>query len=317
MRTHAHARMRRIYLYIIYKMLVSRRLFYTLFGLAILLIIIFVYKRATAAAAPPREGFTQSTPFVLKREQNVYDDFYSAIYDDLFANDEKTRYIIQGIIDITNPSPDHSIFLEIGSGTGRNVRALHEQQYSAFGVEKSRAMMKIADKTCGCVKGYSNDADQEIIKHGDVLDPMLYDHNLFTHILVLDETLVEFKDKHTLIRNLRTWLRRNGYLIIHVVSHEKYGAGAGATEKDLRGVQYNSVYSRAPRGGDAREITFRETMVDKKTSYVRQNEKTLYVEPIADLVRLIKQEGFIVHGIVDLKPVTKDNYQYLYIFEKT
>lgn len=295
-------------------MIVSRKLFYTLCVLSAILMIIFIYKRAVSGEKTA-EGFTQSTPFVLKRDQNIYDEFYSKLYDELFHDDEKTRYVIRGIIDITNPSPEHSVFLEVGSGTGQNIRALHEQNYSAFGVEKSPAMMKIADNTCGCVKGYSDDADQEIIKHGDALDPLLYEHSTFTHILLLDETINEFKDKTAIIRILRTWLKRNGFLVIHVVSREKYTsvAGAPAPEKELHGVRYSSVYKTAAAQN---EIVFQEKIIDKKSDYTRQNEKTLYVEPIANLVQSIKHEGFIVHGIVDMKPITKDNYQYLYIFEK-
>lgn len=271
------------------------------------------------------DGFTQTTPFLLKRNEDVYDDFYSEIYDNLFHSDKKTKYIINGIIDITNSTPENSVFLDIGSGTGENIIELQNNNYNAFGVEKSRAMMKISDKKCGCTKGYSKNINQEIIKYGNVLDPMLYEHSTFTHILLLNETIYEFQDKKRLIHILRGWLKRNGFLIVHIVSRKKY-TEATIQEKEFNGVKYNASYiggGGSGRGAAAAssaptstsEIVFQEKIIDKKTSYTRQNEKTLYVEPILDLVQYIKHEGFIVHGIIDLKPITNDEYQYLYIFE--
>lgn len=298
-------------------MLASRRLFYILIALCVILIIIFLYKRAFGIASNLKmEGFTQTTPFVLKRDEDVYDDFYSEIYDDLFKDDEKTKYIIRGIIDITKPTPNHSVFLDVGSGTGENIRTLQDNKYNAFGVEKSRSMMKMADKKCGCSKGYNKSVDQEIIKYGNVLDPMLYEHSTFTHILLLNETIYEIEDKKKLIHILRGWLKQNGFLIVNVVSRKRYTA---TQEKEFNGVSYKSSYHTGSSGAGANaranEIVFQEKLIDKKTSYVRQNEKTLYVEPILDLVQCIKHEGFIVHGIIDLKPITNDEYQYLYIFE--
>jgi len=288
-------------------------------ALSFILIIIFIYKKSinsrdAAAAAAAVEGFTQTTPFLLKRNDDVYDDFYSEIYDDLFRNDKKTNYIIHGIINVTKPSPNHSIFLDVGSGTGENIIKLQNNNYNVFGVEKSHAMVKVSNKKCGCTKEYNKNVDQEIIKYGNVLDPMLYEHSTFTHILLLNETIYEFQDKKKLIHILRGWLKRNGFLIVHIVSRKKY-TQESIQEKDFNGVNYKASYIHNVGGTEQNEIVFQEKITDKKTSYTRQNEKTLYVEDLLDLVQDIKHEGFIVHGIIDLKPITKDQYQYLYIFE--
>jgi len=296
-------------------MIISRKLFFIMAILSSILIIIFIYKKYTKTSGygGTLEGFTQTIPFLLKRNDDVYDEFYSEIYDDLFKNDKKTDYIIHGIINITKPSPNNSIFLDVGSGTGENILKLQKKNYNVFGVEKSNAMVNVSNKKCGCTKEYNKNVDQEIIKYGNVLDPMLYEHSTFTHILLLNETIYEFQDKKKLIHILRGWLKRNGFLIVHIVSHKKY-TGKKIQEKDFNGVSYKASYIQ--NGAQkSNEIVFQEKITDKKTSYTRQNEKTLFVDPLLNLVQDIKHEGFIVHGIIDLKPITKDQYQYLYIFE--
>ena len=52
--------------------------------LAIVMLMIYLYR----ASEPPyskknkaQEGFTQEQPFVLKMDQNIYDEFYSEMYD--------------------------------------------------------------------------------------------------------------------------------------------------------------------------------------------------------------------------------------------
>jgi hypothetical protein len=42
----------------------------------------------------------------------------------------------------------------------------------------------------------------------------------------------------------------------------------------------------------------------------------MYMEPVLNFVDDVKKEGFVVHGIIEMQPVTEDAYQYLYIFEK-
>lgn len=289
-------------------MLVSRKFIFIMMFLSIIFISIFIYKKITLSFSNSAltEGFIQSMPFVLKRDDNVYDEFYSEIYDKLFHTDKKTNYIINGIISITSPTYNNSVFLDVGSKTGVIVNALNNKNYNAFGVEKSQDMVKISEKKCSAC----SDKKNEIIKQGDVLNPLLYEHSTFTHILLLNETIYEFNDKKQIIRILKGWLKRNGFLIIHVVSRQKYTMDT-IQEKEFNGVNYKSTYKKS----NNTEFVFQEKIIDNITTHTRQNERTMYVEPITNIVQDIKNEGFIVHGIVDLKPITQNEYEYLYIFE--
>jgi hypothetical protein len=61
----------------------------------------------------------------------------------------------------------------------------------------------------------------------------------------------------------------------------------------------------------------RETFVDKTTQNVRQNEKTLYMEPIEDTLQKILSAGFTAKGFFTLEDgPTRDKHQKIYIFER-
>ena len=64
--------------------------------LGIILAVIILYK----ISEPPFkkiENFTQKEPFVLKTNQNVYDDFYVDIYDQLYDTKKRIqRELTQG-----------------------------------------------------------------------------------------------------------------------------------------------------------------------------------------------------------------------------
>lgn len=298
-------------------MLISRHLIMLMMILSIIILINIIYNKIyNINKTKKTEGFTQTTPFILKQNENVYDLFYSYIYNDLFYNNDtkynKLNYIIKGIVQTTQAN-NNSIFLDVGSGTGEIVNSLNNKNYNAYGIEKSTDMVKISKKKCNSCGIKNEDIKREIIKKGDVLNPMLYEHSTFTHILLLNETIYEFNDKKTLIKILKGWLKRNGFLIIHFVSRKKYNTSSNDTDKILNGVKYQSKYITDNKNTD--QIIFQEKFTDIQTSNIRQNEKTLFIEPITNIVQDIKNIGFIVHGIIDMNPISKNNYEYLYIFE--
>ena len=64
-----------------------------------------------------RDNETKGEKFILKEGNNIYDDFYISIYDDLFYSNMKDDYEIGQIINKTGPTSESRI-LDIGSGTG-------------------------------------------------------------------------------------------------------------------------------------------------------------------------------------------------------
>ena len=60
---------------------------------------------------------------------------------------------------------------------------------------------------------------------------------------------------------------------------------------------------------------FDEFFKDKKTSKVRQNQHTLYMESQNKIISIAKSTGFILKGKIDMTRVQYE-HQYIYIFYK-
>ena len=288
------------------------------------------------------EGFQQTDRFILKTNSDVYDDFYGEIYDQLMLPKQRVEYESDKLIQTMMPPKETSILLDVGSGTGEFVNYLTDLGYRAYGVDKSDAMIDAA-------KSKYDDIE---IKKADVIDPMCYDMSLFTHIFCLDYTVYEIENKSRFFYNCHGWLQSGGYFIVHLVDKDRFQpivpaaastaattttaaaatttAAAAATQRVLNteiifpDFTYKSEYLAATAtateaDADVVKCTMchRETFVDKTTQNVRQNEKTLYMEPIEDTLQKILSAGFTAKGFFTLEDgPTRDKHQKIYIFER-
>jgi len=289
----------------------------------IILLGILLYKRST----PPyeknlHEGFNQERIFVLKREQDIYDDLYVDMYDNLKDTEHRSESELIQILKMTEPSTKHSNFLDIGSGTGYIVNQLNSAGFRAYGLDKSKSMIKY------CELKYPNIE----IKEGDVFDPMNFERGTFTHILCTNFTIYEFKDKLSFFKNCQAWLMPNGYLILHLVKPDKFKItnpnrepNDSKNEKKTQKRELDTAanfddysYKAYYENSNPTAMTFTETFIDKKTKHIRQNEQTLYMETIENIEKMASSAGFIFHGKVDMKKCSNgDENQYLYILERS
>jgi SAM-dependent methyltransferase len=269
------------------------------------------------------EGFTQTKPFVLKTNAQSYDDFYSEIYDIIHKPARRTFGDLKVVINQTMPTPEHSVFLDIGCGTGYVVNELASLGFNAFGVDKSQAMINYATQQYPRVN----------VEQADVMDTMSLNKNTFTHILCLYFTIYEIEDKVTLFRNCYYWLKPGGYLIIHLLDPHKFNrrvpshvdplfgtAGASNLQKNTINFfdfdyQYEYIVSESSTVVSNMPMVFKETFTDKKTNHIRQNENVLFVEPVDSILKKATQNGFIVKGNFQVNEYN-DSYQYLYILER-
>lgn len=263
------------------------------------------------------EGFSQNEKFVLMKDKDIYDDFYSEIYEHLHVPDKRINYEIKMILDNTQTSTETSVFLDVGSGTGNVINELNNKGFQTFGIEQSGSMIE-----------YSKNKYPEInIIKSTVEDPMAFEAFTFSHILCLYYTIYHFRDKKVFFRNCYKWLKPGGYLIIHLVDKEKYNmiipvnnntffksnkVQSKQSVVDFVDFKYKIFYQFI--GDDKTIVT--ETFTDTLTSNIRQNENIFYMEDIKKIIELAKWCGFIPHGIVNLKK-TGDENQYLYFFERS
>lgn len=295
--------------------------------LAFAVICLYLYRIST----PPdergkKEGFTQKEEFVLKQNQGVYDDFYAEVYDGIHDTNNRSQKELMQIVNMTEPDTKHSVFLDVGSGTGQLVNELKNAGYEAYGIDKSQDMNTYAE----------NKHPEVDIKCGDVIDPMSFEKSTFTHVLCTDKTIYSFEDKLTFFRNCFFWLMPNGYLVLHLVEPDKFemiqpkgNANSNFPQKGSQKVRkidtmvefYDFKYAASYRfpnhvNKTNYQIQYNETFTDKATNHVRQNEQTLHMNSINDILDMASRSGFIFHGKADMKSINGDANQYFYVFER-
>ena len=270
-----------------------------------------------------QEGFSQDKPFILKNGQDVYDKFYTSIYDELVYSPTKNEYEINKIIQTTKATTTQSIFLDIGSGTGHHVGELNNRGYRAIGIDKSSDMVSVA------TRNYPNSEFQ----NKNVLISQIFLPNSFTHITCMYFTIYEIQNKPLFFKNTFMWLKPGGYIIIHVVDRDKFdpilppgnpilfdsiqkysNQRITTTNIKFTDFSYSADFKPAQNKND-NKCEFVEKFRSTNNDSVRKNEHILYMDNLKSIVHMAQQTGFLINGKIDLIECQYD-YQYLYIFQK-
>jgi len=320
-----------------YKILTSENpnLFFTkiLLFLGIILAFIIVYK-ITEPPKLPTEGFTQKESYVLKRNNDVYDEFYAEIQEQLYETSIRCQKELVQVLKMTEPTTRHSTFLDIGSGSGYVVDQLRQGGYMAYGLDKSQIMVDHSEKKYPECE----------YKCGDAKDPMTFETGTFTHILCTNFTFYEIEDKATFFKNCYFWLKPNGYLVLHLVNRNKFSIYKPNGKKsvfdmsehlkrpNIRITQTTAEFEdyhytaklESPQhktNTKIHQVVLKEKLVDTETKHVRENEQTLYLDALNAILQMASQAGFIVKGKMTMSKILKkgpnaDNFQHLYIFER-
>ena len=156
---------------------------------------------------------TETSKFLFKQGDAVYDDFYANIYDYLVFNQIKNDYEVGVIVNSSSPS-EKSIIADIGCGTGHQVADLSSKNLQVIGIDISPSMIQKARE--------NNPTIANKFKVGDGLDITLFKDDSLTHILCLYFTIYYMKDKMKFFYNSINWLMPGGYLIVHLVDKYKF-----------------------------------------------------------------------------------------------
>ena len=126
-------------------------------------------------------------------------------------------------------------------------------------------------------------------------------------------------------------MKPGGYLILHLVEPSKFDATIPAgksyisnpqnysklritdTYIDFIDFNYRSKYDFK----NDNTVVVKETFTDAATNNIRQNELTLFMEHIENILKTAKMNGFVVQGKGDMKSMNGDENQFLYILERT
>jgi SAM-dependent methyltransferase len=288
-----------------------------LFFIILIMILTTIFKTNSVR----KEGFEQTDKFMFKTGSDVYDDFYSEIYDTLVFSNLKDDYEVGQIINSTKPTQE-SIILDVGSGTGHHVGLFNKKGFKAVGLDNSHAMIE---------KAKENYPEYDFVE-GDVLNAVQFQPQSFTHILCLYFTLYYIKDKAQFFNNCMNWLMPGGTLVVHIVDRDmfdpilppanpllmltpqRYAKNRITNSKvTFNDFKYSADFNLENGKDSAR---FVEKFQNKENGKVfRKQEHVMYMESEKDVLVLAKNSGFIVQGKIDLIKVGYE-YQYLYIFQK-
>lgn len=288
-----------------------------LFIVILLLIVVGIFRSSKSG----KEGFEQTDKFMFKTDGDVYDDFYSDIYDQLVFSNVKDNYEIGQIVNSTKPTQE-SIILDVGSGTGHHVGLLNKKGFNAIGLDNSHSMIE---------KAKENYPEYDFVE-GDVLNAMQFQPQSFTHILCLYFTLYYIKDKMHFFNNCMNWLMPGGSLVVHIVDRKMFDpilppanpllmltpqryAKERITSSNVNfdDFKYSANFELDDSKNSAKFI---EKFKNKETGKIfRKQEHKMYMESEADILDMVKKAGFIIQGKVDLIKVGYE-YQYLFIFQK-
>jgi ubiquinone/menaquinone biosynthesis C-methylase UbiE len=289
-----------------------------LIAIGIVAVIVMLFRKTPSSEKT--EGFEQAGYFALKQNDEVYDDFYARMYSDIMDCENRAEFEMTTVIDMTQPTKSNSVILDVGSGTGNLVEIFRKKGYRIYGIDKSQSM----------VDAQLSQFPKSETKCGNVVNPMEFEHNTFTHICCMGMTMYNFENKSMFFRNCYHWLMSNGYLILHLVDREQYDPtiiaakpyGIDTPQKytdaritdsnvDIGNVNYKSEYDFS-----SEKVAMKETFTDVATGKIRQNEQTLFMESRDKILMIAKMSGFIVHGQVNMTRYNGDSHQYIYVLEK-
>lgn len=284
--------------------------------LVIVLIMVYLFWNTTRNQ---REGFSQREKFVSKKGAEIYDSFYTNIYDELLFDKAKNEYEIGKIIQETVPTQE-SLILDVGSGTGDHVASFTEKDFKAVGLDSSPDMVARAREKYPELE----------FTVGNAMNAMIYPAHTFTHITCLYFTIYYIKDKYQFFKNCYEWLVPGGHLVIHLVNRNKFdpilnvadplnfvSAQKYAKERittsvvDFYDFKYKAKFILDKPNNTA---VFDETFTDDKKK-VRKHEHKLYMPSSKSVLTNAKDAGFIEHAKISLDPVQYE-HQYLYILYK-
>lgn len=285
--------------------------------IALFLLVVIFFKNVMLLRV--KEGFSQNEKFIFRENNDVYDDFYSNIYDHLVFNSMKNEYECGIIVKSTNPNASSQI-ADIGCGTGHHVARFAENNLNVIGVDISPSMIKQAKEN------YPN----YNYKVGDALDSSTFNYNSLTHILCLYFTIYYLKDKRQFFDNCMDWLMPGGHLIIHLVDREKFDPilppgnplyivspqkyakeRITKTKINFNDFVYNSNFN-LDRDNDIATFDEKFKFNDGR---IRSQQQRLYMEDTSAIINSAQECGFIIQGKIDLVKCAYEN-QYLYILMK-
>ena len=254
--------------------------------------------------------------------EDIYDEFYSKIYDKLFSAPYKIEFEINDLDEsiLSKMDKEKVKILDIGCGTGQHIKLLSDRDYNIIGFDNSNEMLKIAKK---------NNPNIRFIL-GDALDTKQFSSKKFNIISCYYFTVYYFKDLRKFLENISFWLKEDGIFVVHIVNRDKFDPilepaspfPAFSLQKYTKGrvMKSDVVFNNFDYHSEFKIINntkanFIEKINFKKKNKVRKQIHQFYMFNIKDFIKICKDYSLNLIGRTDLVHCGYE-YQYLFYFRK-
>lgn len=268
--------------------------------------LLFVLATVYNYASKRHEGFTAiaqlNESYSLKQDQDVYDDFYTDVLDQLVP-ESLCKEEVDAIVQNTQSTPESAVILDIGSKHGLLLMEFKRRGYrNIYGIDKHKVMV---DQT--------NAEMKENILCANPLDKMQFDHATFSHVLCLHQSLYEIPDLSPFFQNVWYWLKPGGVFVVHLVQYDK------KPPKVTMAMPAKMHYERTVHiESSSQSMRVYETFTDRITNHVRQQEQHLHYQNIDRVMNAAFYQGFRINGKIEIKSpnVPRETREFIYFLIK-
>lgn len=307
-------------------------------SIIILFVVVHVCYRYSKNEVHPRtttvEAFSSGTfnNELLKSSQNVdlhetteiYDDFYSEVYNTLFLSNMKNNWECMWIYKqyMEKWKSKHPLLiLDVGCGTGHHMKIFSEYfKLPIDGMDQSTWMLKKAKITS---------PESELYHHNFEISS-IFKKPKYTHILCLFYTIYYSKNLKRVFTNFYSWLHEGGYAFVHVVRRDRFDPILERSSSliPLYDPQKHSKKRMTHTTLHFKEFTydadwvfegkradFKEKFAYKIEPFIRTQTHHFILWDISEIKKTAQSVGFKMVKAFDLAMSGMD-YNYIMVFQK-
>ena len=276
------------------------------------------------------EGFTsqsEGTKVTWYENDELFDDFYSSVYDNLTQLGGRYPQEIALIMNQWKKTAEADTMdvLDCGCGSGIATVLLSKMGVnSVTGLDKSEPMLRRA-RSVTLSGSTLNREQRESIRFlkGDMNQQSTFSGGEFSHATLLFFTVYYSNDPTGLFKNLYHWIRPGGQLAIEVVNKFKFDPLLEAASPFTGTTIQKYVKKRATKSkvvfdkfSYEAEFDLKDPIAEFREVFrfpdksVRRQRHTLQMKDINDFVHIAQVAGWNYNGFIDLMSA---GFEYAYI----
>ena len=251
---------------------------------------------------------------------NLYDKFYSKIYDQIVQGDVRVKSEVIFTLSWAKkyrPENNKIEILDVGCGTGGHVDEFKKEKVRrAVGIDVSEAMIERAKKL----------HPGNEYKVGNIEQPRIFAAGEFNLVTMYYFTIYYLHHKDQILRNIFNWLQPGGGFVVHYVNRDKFDPilesaspfTAFSVQKYSKErvtksrVTFDKFEYVAEFTNEGAQAEFHE-LFNFKNGKKRRNLHKFHMPTMEQMTKEIEGAGFTFKEFIDLTPIGYE-YQYLFCF---